>query len=215
MSELRPRADGPHAGGDTRETARIEAFSDGVFAIAITLLVLDLRVPPQASQVPLGGWLAAQWPSYFAFVDSFATIGIMWINHHRLFTLIRRADHTLLVLNGLLLLGVTVVPFPTALLASSLHRPDARVAAMVYAGTFTCIAIAFNLLWHSVASGSRLLDRRVDPNVARAITRAYAVGPALEGLAFGLAAVSVTASIALTVALALFFALPSRPRAAV
>jgi len=119
------------------------------------------------------------------------------------------------VLNGLLLLGVTVVPFPTALLASSLHRPDARVAAMVYAGTFTCIAIAFNLLWHSVASGSRLLDRRVDPNVARAITRAYAVGPALEGLAFGLAAVSVTASIALTVALALFFALPSRPRAAV
>ena len=196
---------------DARETARIEAFSDGVFAIAITLLVLDLHVPGPADTGPLGSWLAAQWPSYLAFVNSFATIGIMWINHHRLFTLIRRADHTLLILNGLLLLGVTVVPFPTALLASALHRPDARVAALVYAGTFTAIAIVFNLLWHYSATGGRLLDPRVNPRAVRAITRAYALGPLVYGLAWCLAFVSVAARVGLTVALAVYFALPSRP----
>src|SRR5690348_10117444 len=100
---------------DARETARIEAFSDGVFAVAATLLVLDLKVPHDAA----GGQglvraLAGEWPAYLAFVTSFAFIGIMWINHHRLFTLIRRSDNLLLVFNGLLLLGVTFVPFATA-----------------------------------------------------------------------------------------------------
>jgi len=109
---------------DEKETARIEAFSDGVFAIAITLLILEIKVPQEAgSEEALTKALARQWPSYVAFLSSFATIGIMWINHHRLFTHIRRIDHGLLVLNSLLLLAVVVVPFPTALLAAHWGGP--------------------------------------------------------------------------------------------
>jgi TMEM175 potassium channel family protein len=99
-----------------KETGRVEAFSDGVFAIAMTLLVLNIKVPT-ANPGNLGTLLWQQWPSYLAFVISFAFIGIMWVNHHRLFVHIRRIDHMLLVLNGALLLGVTAVPFPTAVLA--------------------------------------------------------------------------------------------------
>src|SRR3954466_11846030 len=103
---------------DEKETGRVEAFSDGVFAIAITLLVLDLKVPPDAgSNAELWAALVGQWPIYFAFLSSFLVILIMWINHHRLFTHIRRTDNVLMMLNGLLLLGITVVPFPTRLLA--------------------------------------------------------------------------------------------------
>jgi len=95
-----------------KETGRIEAFSDGVFAIAMTLLVLDLKVPKEVGvNLSLASALLEQWPSYLAFLISFATVGIMWMNHHRLFTLIHRTDHWLLVLNGLLLLGVTRFPF--------------------------------------------------------------------------------------------------------
>src|SRR5215813_3568997 len=97
------------------ETSRIEAFSDGVFAIAITLLVLDLKVPPDPSGIHrLAELLLSEWPAYLAFLTSFATILIMWINHHRIFTLVGRSDDRLLFYNGLLLLGVTVVPFPTS-----------------------------------------------------------------------------------------------------
>src|ERR1044071_3471000 len=98
------------------ETGRIEAFSDGVFAIAITLLVLDLKVPMERhGDRELLTALAQQWPTYLAYVTSFSTILIMWINHHRVFSLIGRADDRLLFYNGLLLLGVSIVPFPTSL----------------------------------------------------------------------------------------------------
>lgn len=201
------------AGNGANETGRIEAFSDGVFAIAITLLVLDIKVPlGTPAEAHLLRALADQWPAYLAFVTSFATIGIMWINHHRLFTLIRRIDHALLIFNGLLLLGVTFVPFPTALLAAYLGQRGQEVAALVYTGTFTVIAVFFNVLWRYAAHGHRLLDRRASPQAVRAITRAYSWGPPVYFLSFCLAVVNVTASIAMTVALAVFFALPSRSR---
>src|SRR5487761_125314 len=130
----------------TTETSRIEAFSDGGFAIAITLLILEIKVPvPSAG--PLGAQLERQWASYISFFISFAFIGIMWINHHRLFTHIRRSDNTLMLLNLLLLLGVTFVPFPTAVLATYLGHPDQRLGAIFYSGTYFFIAIFFNLLW--------------------------------------------------------------------
>lgn len=129
------------------ETGRIEAFSDGVYAIAITLLILDLKVP-MTPDGHLGGALLRQWPAYFAFLVSFAFTGIMWVNHHRLFTHICRSDNRLLFLNLLLLLGVTFVPFPTALLAAHLRGADALTAAAVFNGTYVMIAIFFNVLWH-------------------------------------------------------------------
>ncbi len=196
---------------DIKETARIEAFSDGVFAIAITLLVLDLRVPHGVPETTgLFRALLNQWPAYLAFVTSFATIGIMWINHHRLFALIKRSDHSLLLLNGLLLLFVTFVPFPTAIVAEYVQSRDQHVAAMVYSGTFTVLAIVFNVLWRYASHKNRLLDRRADPHAVRAITWAYSFGPALYLFSFVLALINVAASLAVTVALAIFFALPPR-----
>ena len=191
------------------ETGRIEAFSDGVYAIAITLLILDLKVP-STPDGQLGAALLRQWPAYFAFLLSFAFIGIMWVNHHRLFTHIRRSDHRLLFLNLLLLLGVTVVPFPTALLAAHLRGTDARTAAAVFNGTYVMIAIFFNVLWHH-AVGFDLLDSAMQES-AHSLSRQYAVGPIAYLVSFGLTWVSVPLSLGLNIALALFFAFPARIR---
>jgi uncharacterized membrane protein len=198
-----------------KETARVEAFSDGVFAIAITLLVLDLKVPRDVPADHLAAELLRSWPSYGAFLVSFATIGIMWLNHHRLFTLIHRVDHALLVLNGLLLLTVTVVPFPTSLLAAYLGRDGARLTALVYCGWFVVIAIAFNVFWRYVSSPERrppLLRYALDSPQVREITSAYRFGPLWYVVAFLLSFWHALAGVAVCGALALFFALP--PRAA-
>ncbi|MGH9513515.1 MAG: TMEM175 family protein [Terriglobales bacterium] len=192
----------------TTETARIEAFSDGVFAIAITLLILEIRVPLPAAGA-LGPQLWKQWPSYISFVISFAFIGIMWINHHRLFTHIRRSDNGLLLLNLLLLLGVTFVPYPTAVLATHLGQRDQRLAAIFFNGTFFFIAIFFNLLWrYATASKRHLLAHDVDIAAIEKITRQFAFGPLPYLVCLVLAWVSVTASLALNILLACFFALP-------
>lgn len=193
----------------TNETTRIEAFSDGVFAIAITLLVLDLKVPKEVGEGhTLSQALLAQWPAYLAFVTSFLTILVMWINHHRMFTLIGRSDDRLLFYNGLLLLGVTLVPFPTSLVAEHLRDEGQRVAAFVYNGTFIFLGICFNLLWRRAAIDDRLLDAGADRHAVQRIFDAYRYGPVGYIAAFLLAFVSVMASLTLNLALALYFALP-------
>jgi len=190
------------------ETQRVESFSDGVFAIAITLLVLELKVPP-AGNSQLSTLLIRQWPSYVAFLASFAFIGIMWINHHRLFTHIRRSDHVLLVLNLLLLLGVITVPFPTAVLAENLGQPGERTATLLYSGTYVVIAIAFNVLWrYATSRNRRLLGPDGDATAVRQIGVQYSFGPLFYLVCFALAWVSVPASLVLNVVLACFFALP-------
>jgi uncharacterized membrane protein len=195
--------------GDRNETARIEAFSDGVFAIAITLLVLDIKVPRELGDTDtLARALARQWPSYLALVTSFATILIMWINHHRLFTLIGRSDHGLLFYNGLLLFGVIIVPFPTALVAEYLGRPGQYLAAAIYNGTFFMIAVFFRLLWRSASTRDRLIHPTADRRAVQAVTDSYRWGPLMYVAAFALAFVSVTASLALNLGLAVYFALP-------
>lgn len=191
------------------ETGRVEAFSDGVFAIAITLLILDLKVPPPQSG-HLAHALARQWPTYFAFLISFAFIGIMWVNHHRLFNHIRKSDNGLLFLNLLLLLGITGVPFPTALLAAHLGGADRRTAAAVFNGFYVVIAIFFNVLWrHAVRRN--LLDAHTLES-AESISRQYAVGPISYLICFGLTWVSVPLSLAVNIALAVFFAIPAKVR---
>jgi len=192
-----------------KETGRVEAFSDGVFAIAITLLVLDLHVPRGLHSVAgLLGSLREQWPAYLAFLLSFATIGIMWINHHYLFNLITRTDHWLLVFNALLLLTITVVPFPTSLLAEYVGHDGQQVAMAVYSGWGLVIALMFNLVWRYATHGNRLISSRADPEVVRVISRGYAFGPFLYLLSFVLAFIFVPASLGVAIALAIFFALP-------
>ena len=187
------------------ETSRVEAFSDGMFAIAITLLILEIKVPDPA-QGPLAAALLRQWPSYLAFFLSFAYIGVMWMNHHRMFTHIRHSNDTLLVLNLLLLLGVTAVPFPTAVLASRLGTSDQRWAAILYNAVFVVIAIFFNVLWRYAIS--RHLLYKSMATSAGMISRQYAVGPLLYFVCLVLAFVDVRVSVGVNVAMAVFFALP-------
>jgi uncharacterized membrane protein len=170
MSEIRER----------KETGRIEAFSDGVFAIAITLLVLGIKVPMPAEVRVSGGLgpaLIQLWPHYLAFVTSFFTILAMWVNHHRIFSFVRRSDHVFLYWNGLLLLLITFMPFPTMVMAEYFLRPDARIAGMVFAGTLVAIALAFKGLWHYAAKNGRLLAQHVASADIDQITRQHRYGP--------------------------------------
>ncbi len=177
-----------------KETARVEAFSDGVFAIAITLLVLDLKVP---SEQPLATGLLAQWPVYVAYLISFAFILIMWVNHHWMFQHIARI----------------VVPFPTNLVAQYVLTDDQRLAASVYSGWFFLIAIFFNLLWRYASNNGRLLSTHDhDAGLAQVISARYRWGPILYFVAFALALVSAPASLALNLLLAIYFALPRETR---
>jgi len=167
------------APADEKETGRVEAFSDGVFAIAVTLLVLELRVP-HLQDGGAGGSLArallAQWPSYVALVTSFLTVLVMWTNHHRIFELVRRVNAPFLYANGLLLLVVTVVPFPTAVLAEYFQKPGATTAAAVYAGTFVLCGVAFQLLWRTAIAGRRLLRSDYSEKRIQEIHRRYWLG---------------------------------------
>jgi uncharacterized membrane protein len=198
---------------DEKETGRVEAFSDGVFGIAMTLLVLDIKVPRASDLVrraTLPELLEHEWPAFVAYVLSFATVLIIWTNHHKLFRLIRRCNHAFLLINGALLMAVTLVPFPTALLAEHIAQPGAHTAAAVYSGTFILIAVLFNVLWHYAAHEERLLLPGHDRAAAQSITRQYRFGPLLYLAAFLLAFVSVPASVGLCALLAVFFALPTR-----
>ena len=163
---------------------------------------------PSSTAGNLGAALVRQWPTYVAFLMSFSFIGIMWVNHHRLFNHIRSCDSRLLFLNLLLLLGVTVVPFPTALLAAHYGLSDRTVSAAVFNGTYFAIAIFFNVLWHHAVRGG-LLDSATQES-ADSISRQYAVGPISYLICFGLTWISVPGSLALNIALAIFFAIPPR-----
>jgi uncharacterized membrane protein len=205
---------------EDKETGRLEAFSDGVFAVAITLLVLSIKLPDRA--LPDGSlrqadglwrFLSEQWPTLVAYVTSFATIGIMWINHHRLFEHIKRTNTGLMLLNLLLLLVIVFIPHPTALLAQQYTRygPGEHAAALVYTATNLLMAICFNLVWRYASAHNRLLGRNVDPASVRAISGQYLFGPLLYTIAFGLAWFNAAASIIASFVLALFFAMPARP----
>ncbi|MBV9132113.1 MAG: DUF1211 domain-containing protein [Chloroflexi bacterium] len=189
-----------------KETGRVEAFSDGVFAIATTLLVLDLRVPTTS---PLLAGLLQEWPVFVAYIISFSFILIMWVNHHWMFQHIVRVDSTFMLLNGLLLLGITVVPFPTNLVATYVLTPDQTTATAIYSGWFFIIAIFFNLLWLYASGRGRLLSEHdANAGLAEVITRRYRWGPPCYFLAFVLAFVWVPASLGLNVLLALYYVIP-------
>ena len=163
-----------------KETSRVEAFSDGVFGIAMTLLVLEFKVPHiagEASQAnaSLMRSLLELWPSFVAFVLSFGTILIMWVNHHGLFKHARRADNRLLFANGFLLLLVTFVPFPTAVLAAYLDTPAATTAATFYCATFVFISLGYYVLFLAIMRHHHPKDAAAKAVIAR-IRRAYLSG---------------------------------------
>ncbi|MHB8599380.1 MAG: TMEM175 family protein [Ktedonobacteraceae bacterium] len=201
---------------EEKETGRLEAFSDGVFAVAITLLILNIKIPgidlPPGSNLPddrhLWQALSGEWPMLAAYITSFATIGIMWLNHHRLFIHIKRTNTVLLLMNLLLLLVIVFIPVPTALLAEYIVRPDLHTAAIVYSSTFFLSACCFNLLWRYASYHNRLLGKNVDTRSVATISRQYLYGPLLYLIIFGVSWLNTLACIILSFILALFFALP-------
>jgi uncharacterized membrane protein len=196
-----------------KETGRLESFSDGVFAVAITLLVLNLVVPEL--RTPTAGGLARalgkEWPSYLAFVTSFGTILIMWVNHHALLRLVREVDTFLMFSNGFLLLLVTAVPFGTALIARYLGTPAAPTAAAIYAGGFAVGNISYNLLWWSIALQRRLLHPHVTRERVNRTTINFLIGFPIYLGATVLAFWSAYASIGVCFCMWIFWAIAGRP----
>jgi uncharacterized membrane protein len=188
-------------------THRLEAFSDGVIAIAITLLVLEIHIP-DASQGNLIDALVDLWPSYVAFILSFVVIGIMWVSHHSMFERIQNVDRRLLFLNLLLLMGIAFLPFPTALLARYLQQggENAKFAAATYSATMMIIGLFFVLMWHHLYRNPELLVEGIGVERAHtAMVRSF-VGPIVYGLSIGLAFISPEACFVVYAGIALYFA---------
>jgi uncharacterized membrane protein len=186
-------------------TTRLETFSDGVFAIAATLLVLELGVRADRD---LGSELTHIWPSYLAYVTSFLTIGIIWMNHHHTVSLLARVDRTMLFVNHLLLLTIAFLPFPTKLVADYLYKDGERAAAIAYASTLVLMAIVHQVWWQYARRGRRLVAEHVSEAALRSVDLAYAPGVPMYGAVLALAFFSPLASVALTFAIAAFY-LPS------
>ena len=179
----------------------METFSDGVFAIAATLLVLEIGIDSP-------GQLAHSWAAYLAYVTSFLTIGIIWINHHHTVSLLGRVDRTFLFINHLLLLTVAFLPLPTKLVAEYLRRPGERSAVLAYAATFTIMAAMHQVWWQYVRRGRRLIAEHVSDAALRGVDLAYAPGVAMYGMTLIVAFFSPLAAVILTFAVAAFY-LPS------
>ncbi|HKE87796.1 MAG TPA: TMEM175 family protein [Vicinamibacterales bacterium] len=194
------------------DTFRLEAFADAVFAIAITLLVIEIHSPSAEDVGEFGSlWkaLAHLWPSYLAYLISFVVIGIMWANHHNLMKLIDRVDHGFITLTLLLLLWVAFLPFPTAVMAGHLTDPMERAAAVAfYCGCFTVTAFFYFLMWWHAARGRRLIAQHVPDDAVQAITRAYAPGSLLYLTATLMAFVHVAISLTIVAGLAILYMLP-------
>jgi uncharacterized membrane protein len=189
--------------------ARLEAFADGVFAIAATLLILnvDAQIPGDASD--LGASILHIWPSYLAYAVSFVTIGIMWVNHHTVMAQIDRTDRRFLFANIGLLMCIAFVPFPTRLVAEHIRGDGARDAALTYGFTMVATAIMFSVTWFYASRGGRLLRRDADPAVVSGISRSYLPGPWIYLAAALLAFVSPTASVLAFLAIAAAYVLES------
>jgi uncharacterized membrane protein len=185
---------------------RLETFADGVFAIAITLLVLEIEVP-HVEEGGLASALAEQWPSYAAYLVSFTVIGIMWVNHHGVMGYVAVVDRPLLFLNLLLLLFVAAIPFPTALLAEYIRAPgiDAKVAAAVYSANAFGVAVGFNLVWRWIVRDARLIHPHLDLETLRRNTRRFSLGLLLYPVAVALSFLSALWTLALHAAIAAYY----------
>ncbi|MGH9287896.1 MAG: TMEM175 family protein [Acidimicrobiales bacterium] len=188
---------------------RLEAFSDGVLAIVITLLAIELRPPEVDQGQTLAAALWEQWPSYLAYLLAFAQIGVIWLNHHRLFDQVRVVDGKLLLLNLNLLMWITLIPFPTALVADHLRDGGeaTRTAVAVFSGTLLVTSIAFTALYAWITRDDRLVHSLPPRHAVVAARIRFGVGLAAYGLALGLALVVPYAALAIHAVSAGYYAL--------
>ncbi|MFI7691410.1 TMEM175 family protein [Nonomuraea sp. NPDC049655] len=193
-------------------TGRLEAFSDGVFAIAITLLVLEIRLP-EGWEEDLGGALIGLWPSYLTYMVTFLLVGMIWMNHHRMFHFIQRTDGLLLALNVLLLMDVASLPFPTHVLAEALHADhDTQTAAVFYGIVLVIGGIFYNAVWWYASSGHRHLGGHITPAEARSLRFRWGMGPVLYLVATVIGALSAIGALVFYVLLLIFYMFDMRPR---
>jgi len=195
-------------------TNRMEAFSDGVFGIAITLLVLEIRVPnPAMGPVPhsLAMSLLVNWPAYLAYLISFVTVGIYWVNHHYLVRLFRGTDHALNLLNLFLLMWICLLPFPTAVLSEYMLTPhEQRLAVMLYIGGLLAPALAWDLMWVYATWGGRLVDPELEPEFVRFLSWQYAISAVVYPAALLVAWWNYLAGLLVCVLITTLYLFPSR-----
>jgi uncharacterized membrane protein len=189
--------------------ARLETFADGVFAIAATLLILTVDGAVGGEGIDLGESLTHAWPAYVGYVVSFVTIGIMWMNHHTVMSLVSHVDRRFLLANIGLLMCIAFVPFPTRLVAENIRGDGAESAALAYGFTMTATALFFNAVWFYAAAGRRLLRADADPRVVAGISRTYLPGPWIYLGAALIAFASPSASALLYLAIAAVYVFES------
>jgi uncharacterized membrane protein len=187
------------------ETTRLETFSDGVFAIAATLLILDVKLSGHGS---VEHQLVHAWPSYAAYAISFLTLGIVWVNHHTVFGQIARVDRTFLFINVVFLMVIAFSPFPTRVLAEHM-REQSKAAAFAYGLTYTAMAVSYGLLWFYAAVGRRLIDEDADQRTVSGISRSFAPGSIVYLAATLSSLLSAYLAVALYAGIALFYVLES------
>ncbi len=197
----------PDPAGTERGTERVEAFSDGVFAIAITLLILDVKIPHSPGMtIDLLLELLRLWPSYFALVLSFVMIGIYWANHHYVFKLFEKTDHSLNLLNLLFLLCISFLPFPTAVLGGyMLDGTNQTTAATFYSVGLLLPAVSWTLMW---LYGRRLVDHRLEPRFLWILTAKYVGSVAVYSVAVLVSLIAFKLGLALCVGLTLLYLTP-------
>jgi uncharacterized membrane protein len=157
------------------DPSRTEAFSDGVFAIAVTLLVLDLAIPQDEIQKHLAHGILHEWPGYLAYVTSFVTVGGLWLAHHGIFSRLRAVNGRVMRINLLLLLLVSFLPFPTRLMAQAIRDVNAERPAVIFYGlTLTAVSLTITGLWRAVRSDRALLKPGIPEREIAAVTRATA-----------------------------------------
>jgi uncharacterized membrane protein len=188
---------------------RLETFADGVFAIAATLLIIDIGIPAVKASESLGRALLEIWPQYVAYGISFVTIGIMWVNHHRVIRQLEKVDEPFVFLNVGLLACVAFVPFPTRVLAEFVRGDDGLAAALLYGITMTVTAVFFISLWMYASRGGRLLHPGADSKMVSGITRSYLPGSPMYAAATLVAFLSPQASAALFGLIAVFYMVSS------
>jgi uncharacterized membrane protein len=187
------------------DTARLETFSDGIFAIAATLLILDVKLSSHGS---VEHQLVHAWPSYAAYAISFLTLGIVWVNHHTVFRQIGRVDRTFLFVNVLFLMVIAFSPFPTRVLAEHM-REQSKAAAFAYGLTYTAMALCYAAIWFYAAAGRRLIAEDADPRTVSGISRSFAPGSIVYLVATLSSLLSAYLAIVLYAAIALFYVLES------
>jgi len=196
-------------------TQRIEAFSDGVFAIAITLLVLEIKIPQlhtaEQSGVSLSTALLRLWPSYFGYIFSFLMIGIYWANHHYIFHLYKQSDHIFALLNVFFLMCISFLPFPTAVLAEYITDPARRQDAITfYALGLLLPAVGWSTVWLYASRGHRLIDPRLDPAFVTYLTLQYLASISLYAAAVVLSLWNASAGLAVCLGLTFLYLLPPK-----